>query len=195
MVKVHIAIEGFDGSGKTTLAKDIANTLEFQYIEKPLSHILGKEDYKKVAKYINSTQDEIIRALFYSCGNFFAINNFEKIVTDRHILSNFFYNYSDKNSEIYEYLNKNLRKPDLTILLYCKNEIRKKRIIERNPDDKDILRVDLFDETDFKRMENFLKKNQYNYTVIDNSNLNRNETLKLSLEIIKNKTKILFDIK
>ena len=127
--------------------------------------------------------------------NFFAINNFEKIVTDRHILSNFFYNYSDKNSEIYEYLNKNLRKPDLTILLYCKNEIRKKRIIERNPDDKDILRVDLFDETDFKRMENFLKKNQYNYTVIDNSNLNRNETLKLSLEIIKNKTKILFDIK
>lgn len=185
MVKKHIAIEGFDGSGKTTLAKNIAKILNFDYVEKPLSYIMGKENYSKVAKNINTTQDETIKALFYSCGNFYLVNNFEKVVSDRHILSSFFYNYSNKSKEIYDFLNKNLRKPDLTILLYCKNEIRKKRIIKRNPEDKDIMRVELFDDEDFKKMEDFLKINNYNYVIIDNTNLNEEETLKKSFDVIR----------
>lgn len=182
MVKMHIAIEGFDGTGKTTLAKNLAKKLEFEYIQKPMSYILGDESYLKAAKYINATQNELMRALFYSCGNVYALNNFEKIVTDRHLLSSFFYNYSELTKELYDFLNSTLRKPDLTVLLYCDNKVRKERIIKRNPQDKDIERVDLFNMDDFKRMQDFLEENNYNFIVIDTSNSSEEEIV---AEIIK----------
>lgn len=184
MIK-HIAIEGFDGAGKTTLAKKLAEILNFKYIEKPLSYILGDDNYLKAAKYINATQNELIRALFYSLGNAYTVNNFDKVVTDRHILSSFSYNYSDLTKDLYNVLNKHLRQPDLTILLDCNNSIRRQRIIKRNPQDKDILRVDDNNSKKFKEMECFLKYNNYNYIVIDNSNLSINELLEISLKEIK----------
>jgi len=36
---MHIAIEGMDGVGKTTVAKELARRLTFSFIEKPLHYL------------------------------------------------------------------------------------------------------------------------------------------------------------
>lgn len=38
---MHIAIEGLDGSGKTTTAQRVAEIIGFDFIEKPLHYFLN----------------------------------------------------------------------------------------------------------------------------------------------------------
>ena len=54
---MHIAIEGMDGVGKTSVAELIAEKLGYQFIEKPLHLLLDEEgqmeNYLKISSYIN----------------------------------------------------------------------------------------------------------------------------------------------
>lgn len=40
---MHIAIDGLDGAGKTTAAREVARRLGFSYVEKPLSAVSDPE--------------------------------------------------------------------------------------------------------------------------------------------------------
>ena len=52
---MHIAIEGMDGVGKTSVAELIAEKLGYQFIEKPLHLLLDEEgqmeNYLKISSY------------------------------------------------------------------------------------------------------------------------------------------------
>ena len=173
---MHIAIEGMDGVGKTSVAELIAEKLGYQFIEKPLHLLLDEEgqmeNYLKISSYINKQENKNLRAWFYGLGNIFLTNEFEGkgIVTDRHLVSNYFWNSNQDNEDLFKYLIKITGKPDITILLYATTEARLKRILKRNTKDTDLQELNLYSNA-YDKMEKFLKDNNMNYVVIDSSNL------------------------
>ena len=55
---MHIAIEGMDGVGKTTAARNLAKRLDFKIVEKPLHYMFDEEkgeftNYIRIRDYIN----------------------------------------------------------------------------------------------------------------------------------------------
>ncbi|MGL5625861.1 AAA family ATPase [Cetobacterium sp.] len=177
-----IAIEGIDGSGKTTVGTALAEKLGYKFISKPMSEIIGKEEYKNCVPKLNKNQNELVKSLFYACGNAYSLGLNENIVVDRHLLSNYYHNFGENNKKLFDVLIEILGKPDLTVLLYCKNTIRQKRMIDRNPEDKDIEEVFKFNEVELKKMKDFLNKYKFNYIEIDTTNLTIEETIKKILE-------------
>ena len=56
---MHIAVEGFDGVGKSTAAKKLADKLGFLLVEKPLHFLFDEEGDKEYRVYVgNKTPDE-----------------------------------------------------------------------------------------------------------------------------------------
>lgn len=191
---MHIAVEGIDGSGKSTLAKLLAGRFNLNYIEKPMQYLLGErgiETYQEVVSSLNAEQGALVKSLFYACGNAFTVKNFKNIVTDRHILSNYFHNSDEENRELFQILIKTLGKPDFTFLLFTDNRIRGQRMIERNPLDPDVKNINNFRSEEFSKMEEFLKNNGFRYAVIDNTTLKPEEVLEKAVIILRDK-KILF---
>lgn len=66
---MHIAIDGLDGAGKTTAAREVARRLGFSYVEKPLSAVSdpegGLQEYLRFTSYINLHTDLEFRAMIY----------------------------------------------------------------------------------------------------------------------------------
>lgn len=177
---MHIAIEGMDGVGKTSVAKLVSEKIGYQFIEKPL-HLLfdekgAMENYIKISSYINSKDNKDLKAWFYGLGNIYLINQFKdkNIVTDRHLVSNYFWNSNEDNGELFKCLVNITGKPDLTILIYATPEARLQRILNRDPADPDIQEIDLYSNA-YDKMEKFLKCNDMNYVTIDSSELNLEE--------------------
>lgn len=54
---MHIAIEGFDGVGKTTTCKILAEKLNLKFVEKPLHYLLPYDNkveaYRQIAREVN----------------------------------------------------------------------------------------------------------------------------------------------
>ena len=55
---MHIAIEGMDGVGKTTAARNLAKILNFKLVEKPLHYMLDENEdnyanYIRIRDYID----------------------------------------------------------------------------------------------------------------------------------------------
>lgn len=174
---MHIAIEGMDGVGKTSVAKSVAEKLGYQFVEKPLHMLLDEKgrirNYIKVSSYINSQENIDLKAWFYGLGNIFLVSEFKDkdIITDRHLVSNYFWNSTENNDELFKYLIKITGKPDLTILIYATPEVRRNRILKRNAGDPDAQEVNRYTSA-YDKMEKFLKSNNMNYVIIDSSKLN-----------------------
>ena len=179
---MHIAIEGMDGVGKTTTAKLLAERLNFQFIEKPLHLLLDDEktcdNYLKLSSYINSQNNIELKALFYGLGNAYLSNQYRDtdIITDRHLVSNYFWNSSNDNYELFDYLIKVCGKPDITILLYSDMLVRENRIKMRNSADCDLYEINKFPDA-YEKMKYFLNRYKFEYYQIDNSNLSIEETV------------------
>lgn len=180
-MKIFISIEGIDGSGKTSVGKRLSKDLNIPFVEKPMQNIV--KDYKEVVSNLNKTHSGLEKILFYGCGNAYVSKNYDSVIVDRYLLSNYFHNNGETNENIFDALVSSLKKPDITFLLYCNNKIRKERMILRNPNDPSIEIADNFTEDEFQKMINFFEKYKFNYFIIDNSNLEIEETVK----IMKNK--------
>ena len=137
------------------------------------------ENYQKIATNLNNNHSEIEKILFYACGNAYISENYDSVIVDRYLLSNYFHNNGENNTDIFNVLVSSLKKPDITFLLYCNNEIRKERMILRNPNDPSIKITNDFTQKEFQKMINFLEKYKFNYFIIDNSNLEIEETIKI----------------
>ena len=57
---MHIAIEGMDGAGKTSVAKLLAEKIGFKFVEKPLHYMLDEDgtldNYMRVSKDVNKQE-------------------------------------------------------------------------------------------------------------------------------------------
>ena len=189
---MHIAIEGLDGVGKTTIAKELAKRLNFKFIDKPFKFITDKEDsienYLEITKKVNRQMSPVIKRLFYGIGNILLKEKFQddNIITDRHLVSNYFCNTNGKQDDIFEILLKYSSIPKITFLIYADENVRKQRMIERNPLDEDIKKVNTLDNP-YEKMKNYLEINNMEYVLIDNTYLECNESVEKIISILKEK--------
>lgn len=185
---MHIAIEGMDGSGKTSTAQKVAEILGYDFIEKPLHLITDSnnhfENYMNVISNVNKMEPDF-RARFYGLGNYLVSKKAKErdIVTDRHLVSNYYWNCVD-DEHYFNMLVNECGVPDITFVLYVSADERKRRIAKRNLNDPD-LRRNVFDDSCYEKMKSFLEIYHMNYVFIDADNKNLNEVVQEIVEVIK----------
>ncbi|GAH68999.1 unnamed protein product, partial [marine sediment metagenome] len=171
---MHIAIEGFDGVGKTTICKMLAEKLDFKFIEKPLHYLFDSENefenYNRIRDYVNDQENRIFTSWFYGLGNIFLYHKFrdENIITDRHLVSNYFWSGNEKNQPVYDCIVKLIGKPDYTFLLYARDEVILQRLKNRNTNDQDFKKVHLNTQA-LNKMKKFLIEYKMDYSIIDST--------------------------
>ena len=171
---MHIAIEGLDGVGKTTIAKILAEKIEFEYVEKPLHFFTDIGDvytnYNDITSRINGCNDNTFIAMFYLAGNYYTsrLSKYNNIVTDRHIASTYYWNCDDGNKRYFDIAVDMCGKPDYSILLFADKENRISRITSRDINDPDIEKVE-YGEIQFKKLKKYMESYSMPYTIVDTS--------------------------
>lgn len=87
---MHIAIEGFDGVGKSTAAKKLAEKLGFLLVEKPLHFLFdeeGDKQYIRIRNTVNQSKNKQFTGWFYGLGNIYMRNLGDKILLPTDIFS------------------------------------------------------------------------------------------------------------
>lgn len=187
---MHIAIEGMDGVGKTSIGRKVAEKLGFEFVEKPLHYLFDQngslENYMRISTSINEQDDKLLKLWFYGLGNIYIKSNWKgkNVVTDRHLVSNYFWNCDEKIEEAFKTLMNYASIPEITFLLYAQPEVRLKRIVERNPLDKDADNVNLYPGA-YDKMKKFLEENDMDYVVIDTSHTTSDEASDIIVKYIK----------
>lgn len=182
---MKIAVEGMDGVGKTTIAKELAKRNNFKYVGNAIHKLFGIEDKSSsFYDFFQSKEDEIflhsgndiLRAWLCSLGNIYTASQKEDVIVDRHILSNFQQNGTRENAKIFQILVELIGVPDMSIILYASPEVRLERIYNRNKKDKDLndksIKIDEYD-----KMLRFAKKFNMPYMVIDTEEKNIEEII------------------
>ena len=187
---MHMAIEGLDGAGKTETAKQVANKLSFEFIEKPL-HIFtdnnGMDNYLEIIKKVNAISNSHFRAMFYGTGNYLVsqIAKDKNVITDRHLVSNYYWNAEVNHITYFDELVKSCGIPDITFVLYVSEAERKRRIILRNPEDKDLERK-IFSNEPYEKIKEFLERYNMTYEFINTTKMNLNEVVEYIVTKIQN---------
>ena len=190
---MHIAIEGVDGVGKTTICKMLAEKLNFKFIEKPLHYLLDSDNefqnYIRIRDYVNVQENKIFTSWFYGLGNIFLYHKFkdENIITDRHLVSNYFWSGDESSQLVFDCIIELIGKPDYTFLLYANEEEIIKRLKKRDVNDSDINKVQLNNKA-IKKMKKFLSDYDMKHQVIDSTELNQEQVLQIILNYLYSDT-------
>lgn len=190
---MKIVIEGMDGVGKSTIAKMLAEKLGYDYVESPLFSLFCTNNKNKAdfLDYIEKnvycdTNTKLFKAWCTGLGNIFNIqNSAPNAVIDRHIASNFFWNYTEESSCIFDLLVEIIEKPEITFVLYASPTERRKRIMKRGEDDADLLEERLFIDS-YDVLYNCLKKYKFNFEIIDTTNKSINDVLNYIMKYLTN---------
>lgn len=134
-----IALEGLSGTGKTTIAKLVAEKIGGCYYSTP------PDFFNEVRKKIDENTDNAARFLFYLSGIFFASNEMREIlkkrsvVCDRYVLTTLCYHRAlGVKLNIPEFFLKQIIKPDKVFLVTCEERERIKRLNSRGLTQNDI---------------------------------------------------------
>lgn len=175
---IHIAIEGMDGVGKTTVCKLLASKTGYTFITKPLHYLLDLEEnvgwpvYFRVRNMVNNSSNRDFSAWFYGLSNIYLYEKFknQNIITDRHIVSNYCWSGNQVNMDIYDLIIKKIGFPTLTVILYADEDTIRDRLIKRNSNDKDLKRISKTEKV-YEKMISFCELKHFPYIVIDTSKL------------------------
>lgn len=175
---IHIAIEGMDGVGKTTVCKLLASKTGYTFITKPLHYLLDLEEnvgwpvYFRVRNMVNNSSNRDFSAWFYGLSNIYLYEKFknQNIITDRHIVSNYCWSGNQVNMDIYDLIIKKIGFPTLTVILYADEDTIRDRLIKRNSNDKDLKRISKTEKV-YEKMIGFCELKHFPYVVIDTSRL------------------------
>ncbi|MCI6215614.1 MAG: AAA family ATPase [Mollicutes bacterium] len=175
---IHIAIEGMDGVGKTTVCKLLASKTGYTFITKPLHYLLDLEEnvgwpvYFRVRNMVNNSSNRDFSAWFYGLSNIYLYEKFknQNIITDRHIVSNYCWSGNQVNLDIYDLIIKKIGFPTLTVILYADEDTIRNRLIKRNSNDKDLKRISKTEKV-YEKMISFCELKHFPYIVIDTSKL------------------------
>lgn len=186
---MRIAVEGMDGSGKTTLSKILANGLGYEYVHKPFKFLfetlnIDESQLKNLEWKLYETEDEALLTLFYGLGLLYGTrcNLNKNIIYDRHFVSNYYWHGNMETMPLHQELIKLCGEPDLTVLLKASVSTRMNRIHHRNCQDKDLSNCAMYDDG-YDKMEQFLQNSGFDYIVIDTDYLSPEEIADI---VIKN---------
>ena len=184
---MKIAIEGMDGSGKTTVARAVATNLGYKYLERPMEDFwnLDKNTYDNMCEKIWATNDQNKILWFFGLGHLLAVSGEEdkNIILDRHILSTYFWDGNENNKDIFTSLVECGVLPDFTIILYADTKTRMNRIKFRNSNDGD-LSLPKVAEFGYDKMLEFAKQYQMPYKIVNTNNLKIEEVINICSNII-----------
>lgn len=186
----HIAIEGMDGVGKTTVSKLLAERLGYKFVDKNLRELFDENNfcnnYIRIRDKVNASPDRFFTAWFYALGNIYlhTAHENENIVTDRYFLSNYAWSGTENNAEVYDLLVKKLGPPDLTVILYADEHAILSRLRHRDELDGDIKKVTLAKEK-YEKMIYFCEKYKMPYMVIDTNNLSPEDVVEVIMKRIE----------
>lgn len=187
---IHIAIEGMDGVGKTTTGKLLAERLGYKFVDKNLRFLFDEGDkcdnYRKIRDKVNACSDRFFTAWFYGLGNIYLHTLFSKenIVTDRYFLSNYAWSGTKENMEVYDLLIKKLGAPQLTVILYAKEDVISARLRTRNINDGDLKKIGRATVV-YEKMIYFCERYKMPYMIIDSGRLLPNEVVDLIVKRIE----------
>lgn len=181
-----IAFEGMDGTGKTTVAVEIARILNFEFVQKPMRMLFdrGQEDVTaKILAITNEIDDKNFGALFLGSVQYYQSKTIQNknVVLDRYLSSNYYHHSNESNIKYFDCLVELCEKPDLTIVLYASSEERKKRIMDRNGSDGDLSR---FEDNDlpYEKIKSFLERYNMPYMWLDSTKMTKEEVVERVIE-------------
>ena len=173
-----ITIDGYDGTGKTTLAKSLAYKYGFRYVEKPVIRMVqqkNKISYEEAGELVkriesrffsDSVNNRIHIANFY-CNALMWLKQFENkcnIILDRGILTTYaVIGYPETEGIFDQYLRKGAFF-NASIYLTADDEERVRRIYKNDPNDPDLKYPTKWRENN---LEEFASKRCLNYYKID----------------------------
>lgn len=187
---MHIAIEGIDGVGKSTAAKNLAERLGFSLVEKPLHFLFdengSEENYIRIRNEVNKSKNKRFTGWFYGLGNIFLYEHFknENIITDRHILSNYCWSGDDTTDYIFDAIYQTTGAPDFTFLIVASQEAVEKRLKKRNPNDPDLKKVEYI-PTAYAKMKVVLERYKMPGIIIDTSEMGEKEVVDIMVSELK----------
>lgn len=184
---MKIAIEGMDGSGKTSVAKAVSKLTGYKYLERPMENFWGldKNTYDSMCRKMWDMNDPDKTLWFFGLGHLLAVSGEENqnVILDRHILSTYFWDGNENNQHVFQSLVNCGVLPDLTIILYANVETRINRIRARDSKDED-LTLDKVTEYGYDKMLEFAEHYQMPYIMIDTEKLNMEEVINVCANII-----------
>lgn len=188
---MHIAIEGIDGVGKSTAAKNLAKELGFSLIEKPLHFLFDadgtEESYIRIRDEVNKNKNKKFTGWFYGLGNIYLYEKFkgQNIITDRHILSNYCWSGDENTDYIFDAIYKTTGAPDFTFLIYADPKEVEKRLKSRDISDPDLNKV-AYIPIAYEKMQSVLKRYDMPGILLDTTHLTEKEVVSaMKAELIK----------
>ncbi len=172
-----ITIDGLDGVGKSTLAKKLADTLNYRYIDKPLYELFGvsgddnylyDQIYHLQDLVYNKTESNALKSWFTGMSLLYikeVLKN-ENIIIDRGLLSAYAFNGDESSDIVFETLIKLGVWFDMSIVLYASNEERLKRMKKRNENDPD-LQLEKITSLRYDKIMSFLEQHDLSHIIID----------------------------
>ena len=182
-----VALEGMDGSGKSTVAEKIAPNIGFAHYKQKMIDKYGMDEnfYHHFVKQVRHSSNEKLAIMFYTlrCMIDNEDKNNENSIVERSITSMYYFEREKISEEEWNFLLSLGVIPDLTIILYADVEERIKRITKRNPNDYDLTSSEALQDG-YDVMFDFVKQHNIPYIGIDTTNKSIDEVAIICENII-----------
>lgn len=195
-----ITIDGLDGAGKSTLAKNLSRKLGYEYIDKPiyeLFNVKGDDNYLYNEIYhiqdliYNKTDSNILKSYFTGLSLLYIKEcmSDKNLIIDRGLLSAYAFNGDLNSKPVFETLIELGVFFDAAIIVTVSNEERIKRIRTRNENDPD-LSLDKIRNLKYDSMNQFISEHpSLPCFIINTDNLNQEEVLEEAFNYIQSLSK------
>ena len=200
-----ITVDGLDGAGKSTLAKELAQKLDFEYVDKPiyeLFNVKGDDNYLYDQIYhlqdlvYNKTDSNTLKSWFTGMSLLYIkeVMGDRNIIVDRGLLSAYAFNGDEKSEPVFKTLLDLGGGFDLSIILLVSNEERIRRLKQRNINDPDLY-LDKIRNLQYDSIMKFLDTYDLETLLINTDSKTPEEVLEVAIQRInalrKEKPKVL----
>lgn len=180
-----VAFEGMDGSGKSTIAKEVAEKANFKYEPQRLISLLNidEEKFNKFIKLIRTSKNKKLAFFFYSFRCMLDNDIKEDTVVERTMMSTYYFE-KDKILDVeWDNIMTNNIVPDITFVLYASPYIRYQRIQNRNKNDSDLRSSEALKDG-YPTMLEFANKYGIPYIGINTEIYNKQQIIEICSAII-----------